>query len=256
MHKSKLGCLKWLIASYLLVTNKKGISSIKLAEELGVRQSTAWYLAHRIRETWAESPVPFEGVVEVDETFVGGLEKHKHAAKKVMNRKKNGEHIVGDGKTVVVGIRERATKRVYAKHLLRREKRSIHAFVCENTDQDAIIYTDEWSGYKNIPRHHYYVSHDEKEYVRDTISTNGIESLWACFKRAYKGIYHKMSRKHMQRYVNEFCGRLNMRGLKLEDKLGRMVRGMDGKPLPYKVLIAPNKDIPPSRIIPALWLPV
>ena len=255
MENSKLGCLKWLMASYLLVANRKGISSIRLGEELGVQQKTAWYLAHRIRETWAETPAPFEGVVEADETFVGGLEKNKHAPKKVMNRKKNGEHIVGDGKTVVVGIRERETKRVFAQHLPRREKGNICAFVRDNTDEDAIVYTDEWGGYKSLPRHHYYVNHGEKEYVRDTISTNGIESLWACFKRAYKGIYHKMSPKHMQRYVNECCGRLNMRGLKLEDKLGRMVRGMDGKPLPYAVLTAPNESIPAPRIIPMMWLP-
>ena len=83
MENSKLGCLKWLMASYLLVANRKGISSIRLGEELGIQQKTAWYLAHRIREAWAETPAPFEGVVEADETFVGGLEKNKHAPKKV-----------------------------------------------------------------------------------------------------------------------------------------------------------------------------
>ena len=80
--------------------------------------------------------------------------------------------------------------------------------------------TDEWGGYKSLPRYHYYVNHSEKEYVRDTISTNGIESLWACFKRSYKGIYHKMSPKHMQRYVNGCCGRLNMRDLKTGGQVG------------------------------------
>ena len=131
MENSKLGCLKWLMASYLLVANRKGISSIRLGEELGVQQKTAWYLGHRIRETWAETPAPFEGVVEADETFVGGLEKNKHAPKKVVNRKKNGEPVVGDGKTVVVGIRERETKRVYAQHLPKRDKGKVSAFVRE-----------------------------------------------------------------------------------------------------------------------------
>ena len=119
------------MASYLLVANRKGISSIRLGEELGVQQKTAWYLGHRIRETWAETPAPFEGVVEADETFVGGLEKNKHAPKKVVNRKKNGEPVVGDGKTVVVGIRERETKRVYAQHLPKRDKGKVSAFVRE-----------------------------------------------------------------------------------------------------------------------------
>lgn len=253
MEKSKLGCLKWLMAAYLLMANRKGISSIMLGEELAVPQSTAWFLAHRIREGWSEMPAPFEGVVEVDETFVGGLEKNKHATKKVKNRKKNGEPIVGDGKTVVVGARERATKRVTAQHLPKREHGNIRRFVCDTTDPDAVVYTDEWGGYKKIPRHHYHVNHSEKEYVRDTISTNGIESLWACLKRSYKGVYYYMSPKHMQRYVNECCGRLNMRGLKLEDKLGRLIRGMDGKPLPYAVLTAPDESIPAPRIIPMMW---
>ena len=255
MENSKLGCLKWLMASYLLMANRKGMSSVRLGEELGVPQSTAWFLAHRIREGWSEMPPRFEGVVEVDETFVGGLEKNKHAPKKVRNRRKNGEVVQGDGKTVVVGLWERDTKRVYARHFPKREKGGVMAFIRDNTDEDAIIYTDEWSGYKNLPRHHYHVSHENKEYVRDTISTNGIESIWACFKRAYKGIYHHMSPKHMQRYVNECCGRLNMRSLKMEDKLGQVVRGMDGKPLPYAVLTAPNESFPAPRIIPMMWSP-
>ena len=256
MENSKLGCLKWLMAAYLLMANRKGMSSIRLGEELGIPQSTAWFLAHRIREGWSEMPPRFEGVVEIDETFVGGLEKNKHGPKKIRNRKRNGEVVVGDGKTVVIGARERATKRFCGKHISRREKRKVLGFVCDTTDPEAVVYTDEWLGYKKIPRHHYFVNHEEKEYVRDTISTNGIESLWACLKRSYKGIYHWMSPKHLQRYVNECCGRLNMRNLKLEDKLGQMVRGMDGKPLPYKVLTAPDEEIPPPRINPMLWLPV
>ena len=256
MERSKVGCRKWLIGAYLLAENPKGISSRTLAKELGVRQSTAWYLAHRIRQTWAETPAPFQGVVEADETFVGGSEKNKHPVKKIANRKRNGEVGIGDGKTIVVGIRERETKRFYAQHLLRRDQGRICAFVRDNTDENAVVYTDEWGGYKSLPRYHYVVNHGEREYVRDGIGTNGIESLWACFKRAYKGIYHKMSRKHMQRYVDECCGRLNMRNLKMEEKLGRMVRGIDGKPLPYKVLIAPNEELPSPRTVPMLWLPV
>ena len=94
------------------------------------------------------------------------------------------------------------------------------------------------------------MNHGEKEYVRDTISTNGIESLWACFKRSYNGVHHWMSVKHLQRYVNECCGRLNLRGLQMEDRLGRLVRGMDGKPLPYAALTAPDNSVPPPWIIP------
>ena len=99
------------------------------------------------------------------------------------------------------------------------------------------------------------MNHGQKEYVRDTISTNGIDSPWACLKRSDKGINHYMSPKHVQRHTNEGCGRLNMRGLKMEDKLGQIIRGMDGKSLAYKVLIAPKEEIPPPRIIPMMWLP-
>ena len=143
MERSKLGCLKWLMAAYLLMANRRGISSIRLAEELGISQSTAWYLRHRIRQAWDERPAAFEGVVKVDESFVGGSERNKHRLKKVQNLKKNGEHILGDGKTIVVGLRERSTGCVYAKHMLRRQKQAMHAFVCDNTRQDAVIYTDE-----------------------------------------------------------------------------------------------------------------
>ena len=255
MERSKLGCLKWLMAAYLLTANRKGISSIRLGEELGVPQSTAWFLAHRIREGWREASGAFEGVVEVDETFIGGSEKNKHGFKKVRNRKRNGERILGDGKTIVVGIRERATGRVYAKHLMRRKQEGICGFVTDNTHEDAVVYSDEWGGYKGLPRYHYVVNHGEKEYVRDGISTNSIESLWACLKRSYKGVHHWMSSKHMQRYVNETCGRLNMRNLNLEDKLGRMVRGMEGKTLPYAVLTATDESAPVPKITPMMWLP-
>ena len=116
----------------------------------------------------AETPASFEGVVEADETFVGGLEKNKHAPKKVGNRKRNGESIVGDGKTVVVGIRERETKRVFAQHLPRRDKGNVCAFVCDNTDENAVIYTDEWGGYKSLPRHHSYINHkSQRKGVRE-----------------------------------------------------------------------------------------
>ncbi|MCY4514066.1 MAG: IS1595 family transposase [Candidatus Tectomicrobia bacterium] len=253
MERSKLGCLKWLMAAYLLMANRKGISSIRLGEELGVPQSTAWFLAHRIREGWHEASVAFEGVVEVDETFIGGLEKNKHWSKKIRNRERTGERVLGEGKTVVVGIREQKSGRVHAKHLSKRENRNVGAFVRDNTCPDAILHTDEWMGYRTIPRLRYFISHAEKEFVRGAVTTNGIESLWACLKRSYRGTYHLMSRRHLQRYVDECCGRLNMRGLKLEDKLGRLIRGMDGKSLNYAALTAPDAETFAPRIIPMLW---
>lgn len=124
----------------------------------------------------------------------------------------------------------------------------------EHTHPDAILYTDEWNGYKLLPRYVYSVNHERYEYARGPITTNRVESLWECFKRSYKGIYYHMSRTHMQRYVNECWGRLNMRPLQLYDKMGEMVRGMDGKPLTYTDLRNTPVPVIPRPIYPDLWL--
>lgn len=231
MHSSKIGYQKWLIAIYLMTTNLKGISSMKLHREIGVTQKTAWHMTHRIREAWNLEADKFTGEVEVDETYIGGKESNKHAHKKL----RAGRGPVG--KTAVVGVRDRDSGNVQAEVVESTDRRTLHGVIEDNTTESAIVYTDEARAYNGMDRKHKAVSHSVGEYVNGEIHTNGLESFWSMLKRGYMGTYHHMSPKHLHRYVNEFAGRHNARPLDTRHQMAKMVRGMDGKRLRYEDLI-------------------
>ena len=144
------------------------------------------------------------------------------------------------GKVAVVGVKDRATKRVRAQVITRTDAPTLQGFVVKHTAPDATVYTDEASAYEGLPMTHEAVKHSVKEFVRGLVHTNGAESFWSMLKRGYVGTYHKMSPKHMDRYVTEFEGRHNIREQDTIDQMGSVVEGMGGKRLRYQDLIDDN----------------
>ena len=231
MEDSKLPLRLWGWAIYLEMTNLKGVSSMKLSRDLKVRQPTAWYMLHRIREAFADVSATFDGPVEVDETYMGGLEENKHASKKV--RVGRGPA----GKTAVVGMKDRPTGKVAAQVLPDSRRETVQRFVAEHSKPGAKIYTDEGGAYYGLPNRE-SVQHGVGEWVRDMAHTNGVESFWSMLKRAHKGVYHQLSAKHLQRYVAEFSGRHNIRELDTLEQMEHVVAGLVGRRLMYRDLVA------------------
>jgi len=205
-HDSHLPLWKWFLATYLIVESKKGISANQLKRTLEVSYKTAWYLCHRIRKAMDEvKPLPIGagGVVEMDETYVGGKRRHVGAGNM-------------DNKTMVLGALERGGEvRIRVEKRKKANKEILHSFIKENThDNTARYITDElpaYNGIKDWNTTHETVNHKAEEWVRGDVHTNGIEGVWSLFKRSIVGSYHQVSAKHLQSYVDEFEWRFNQR---------------------------------------------
>ena len=233
MAHSKLPLRKSAIAVYILVSRAKGVSSIKLSRDLDITQKFAWMLAHKIRKGWADATNfgKLFGTVEADETYVGGLDKNKHWDKKLRMGRGTA------GKAVVAGVRSRGNQQVRAAVVTSTSGKVLKELVRRNAKRGASLYTDELPSYNGMREYfHDSVAHSRGEYVRDDVHINGMESFWALIKRAHKGTYHKMSPKHLQRYVDEFTGRYNSRKLGTEKQMKLVALGMRGQRLPWKEL--------------------
>lgn len=232
MHDSRLSLGKWAMAFYLFSTNLKGVSSMKLHRDLGITQKAAWYLAHRIRQTWDVATERFAGPVEADETYVGGKRKNMHAKERA---KLEGRGTAG--KTAIAGVKDRETNQVSTAVVESTGKHTLQGFVGDRIEEGAAVFTDDHAAYRGLPNHE-AVQHGVGEYVRGQIHTNGMESHWAMLKRGITGTYHHVSPKHLDRYATEFEGRHNNRPMDTEVQMSAMAQGSVGKRLPYDDLIA------------------
>jgi transposase-like protein len=234
-ERSHVPLHKWIYAMYLLVTARKGISSMQLAKEIGITQKSAWFVLHRLREACGSKLEKLRGIIEIDETFVGGKETNKHVSKKL----KAGRGTIG--KTPVIGMRERGGRTV-AMHIEGVDRTTVQAVIERHVEVGSTLHTDESGAYSGIHfsgYDHDTVNHGAGEYVRGETTTNGIESVFAVLKRGLIGVYHHASPKHLDRYVDEFSFRLNEGNVKNHTltRLDSFVDGTAGKRLTYKALI-------------------
>ena len=229
-HDSHLPLWKWFLATYLVCESKKGISSNQLKRMLGVAYQTAWYLTHRIRAAMKEeheSP-SLSGVVEVDETYMGG---------KLKGVGRGGYH---GKKEIVIGAVQRGGD-VRLSVIKNRGRKELHDFIDKHIDDDTeAIFTDDWEPYKGIADEntlHETICHRRNEWVVGNVHTNTVEGVWSLLKRSVIGAYHKLSVKHLPAYLDELEWRFNNRDnpYMFRDTMLRLIRA---ETLRYEELVA------------------
>lgn len=231
MQSSKIGLQKWAIAIYMMTTGLNGTSSMKISRDLGIHQESAWHLMHRIREAFvAGADKSFLGPVEADETYFGGKEKNKHFH---LRLKAKGR---GRGPRAIAGVKDRHARQISTSVVERPTTLALQKFVKDHAAKGANIYTDQSNAYQGLENRQ-YVNHSIKQWAKGEVRIQGLKSLWSALKNGYRASYRKYSRKHLNRYVQEFAGRHNVRLMDTIDQMAFVARGMFGKLLPYKDLI-------------------
>ena len=237
MERSKIPLTKWLYATYLLMSSKKGMSTQQLHRTLGVSLKSTWFLMHRIREALREGGSPFTQLggkdkkVEIDETFVGGLEKNKHRNK----RKHAGTG--GAGKEAVFSLVERDGK-VRSHHVHSVSAKTLRPILEKHIHAETKVYSDEGGARVGTEfKNHGTVNHSICEYVRGDVHTNTVEGYFSILKRGINGVYHHISQEHLKRYLAEFDFRYNERmALDVSDmeRTTKAIKGIVGKRLTYR----------------------
>ena len=223
MHRSHITIKQWILAFYSIAAHKKGVSALQLQRDLGLGSyKSAWHLAHRIRKAMQQEPMLslLSGVVEADETFVGG---HGNPDKAILLAT-----IERDGRAVV-----RPVPNI--------KKPTLQGAMKESVSRNARIHTDELRSYKGVEDYfcsHSAVNHSIGEYANGDVHINSCESYFALLKRGVHGTFHNVSKKHIERYCNEFSFRWDTRKIKDGDRMVHMIAGFAGKRLEYSDLIA------------------
>lgn len=234
-ERSKIPLNKWVLATFLLCSSKRGISGHQLARMLGVTQKTAWFMSHRIREamkpTDGEPPLGGEGkTVEADETFIGGKEKNRHKSKRAKSR------LGGSwGKETVFSLVERDGK-VRSTHVQSVTAANLRPILVEQVDKASTLCTDDAGQYRHMNRDftHEVVNHGKDEYVRGPFHTNTIEGYFSILKRGVIGTYYHLSANHLHRYCTEFDFRYNTRQDNDFERCEQALKGITGRRLTYR----------------------
>ena len=237
-HASNIPLTTWMVAMYLLSSHKRGVSSCQLARDLGITQKSAWFVIMRIRESLREKNSPLlSGVVEADETFVGGKYGNMHTKKRAkLLGDTNGNGFAN--KTAVLGIIERGGNMI-AKVIPAKSKYEMGSVVAQAVERESALMTDSTNIYSRITHNynHLMVNHSIQEYVKGVAHTNSIEGSFSHFKRMIIGTYYQISPKHTQRYCDEFVYRYNSRKIKDCERFEVVMSAIEGR-LPYKNLIS------------------